>query len=123
MTAVNVTGEAFEDGCYSHVSKFSSLTTTSATCGSAPADCTDCRTDDPAYYACNDFTEMGNSYNNKVGWRIANGYSDDIVLNCTSMIDFTGKTKANIEIKWFYDDSTPQYTHTMEGEMLATVEQ
>ena len=119
MTSVNVTGEAFEDGCFSTVGDYSKLTQSAGTC--SPTSCSDCSVK-PAYYYCNPEVKMNASYNNKIGWRIANGYSDDIILNCTSMIDFTGKTKANILIKWFYDDSTPQYLHTMEGEMLATVE-
>ena len=120
MTDINVTGEAFEDGCFSEVGEFDSLT---GILNCDATTCSACTAASGMYYGCNPEVKMNASYNNKIGWRIANGYSDDIVLTCTSMIDYTGKTKANIEIKWFYDDSTPQYTHTMEGEMLATVEQ
>ncbi len=41
--------------------------------------------------------------------------------NCTVQSRI-GKTKADIRVRWYYDDATTTFTHTMDGEILANVE-
>jgi hypothetical protein len=56
--------------------------------------------------------------------RTANGVSSGAGvpwMNC-SIGSVIGKTKADINIKWHFDDATPTFTHTMSGEILANVE-
>lgn len=69
----------------------------------------------------------------KIGLHIANGQSvifnitefpcagGTVFTNCTVLTRF-GKTKSEINIRWFYDDANQLFTHTMKGELLAAIE-
>ena len=58
-------------------------------------------------------------YGTEDALHIANGESQDIVIPCTSVTDFAGKTKVDFEITYWSDDSSSDFTHTMQGELLA----
>ena len=75
-------------------------------------------------------------YNGRPGWHIENGESRIINLtntwtvppltpadrgNC-SIASWGGKIKAELKIKWYYDDANEQFTHAMKGEILARIE-
>ncbi len=38
------------------------------------------------------------------------------------MAQSQGKVKLKLALVYFYDDSTPLFSHTMEGELLARIE-
>jgi len=82
-----------------------------------------------------DITGEGNSYDNKyngkVGYHIFNGDKSDILnvtgglvgKNGTCFIERSrGKIKADLYIRWHYDDASDVFTHTMTGEILSGVE-
>ena len=76
---------------------------------------------------------FNDNYNGRPGWHIENGDSRIINLtnewtavsadwgNC-SIATWGGKIKADLTIKWYYDDANEQFTHAMKGEILARIE-
>jgi len=81
------------------------------------------------FKGCNIDDQTNNSlkYNNITGWHIANGDMESVTINCFSIADFSGKTKGDITLVYCSDTSTSDkdcgdYSHTMEGELLAKVE-
>ncbi len=69
----------------------------------------------------------GNEYNNLLGWHLANGDGGSVNISCTSIADFSGKTKGDITLKYCDDTSATDidcgnFLHTMDGELLARVE-
>jgi len=71
------------------------------------------------------------NYNGNAGIHIDQGDDRTIMIDGTgsggswkncSIISKIGKTKGDIRIRWYYDDATPTFTHTMSGELLAVVE-
>ncbi len=42
-------------------------------------------------------------------------------MNCT-LIPQIGKAKGDVRIRWYFDDATSAFTHTMNGEILANIE-
>jgi len=66
-------------------------------------------------------------YNHLSGWHLANGDMDSVTINCSSVDEFTGKTKADITLVYCSDTSINDtdcaaYSHTMEGDLMAKVE-
>ena len=66
-------------------------------------------------------------YNSIDGWHIANGDMGSVTINCSSVDEFTGKTKADITLVYCSDTSMDDpdcaaYSHTMEGDLMAKVE-
>jgi len=67
------------------------------------------------------------NYNNLDGWHIANGDMGSVTITCTSVADFSGKTKGDITLTYCADTSADDadciaFSHTMEGELMARVE-
>lgn len=68
-------------------------------------------------------------FNQKNGLHINNGQSrvfnmsdDAVTYTSCSTVKRVGKTKASIAIKWYFDDATKLFTHTMNGEVLSNIE-
>jgi hypothetical protein len=66
-------------------------------------------------------------WSGKQGLHIENGLSADVVVLCVNPnaldgLSASGKKKFNLGIIWYSDDSTVSYSHTMEGQVLAAVE-
>ena len=77
------------------------------------------------------------TYNNKPGFHLMNGYDRLVNLSvspCRDLVghsvnftdcrvnNYIGKTKAAISLDWYYDDSSLDFVHTMDGEILARIE-
>ena len=74
------------------------------------------------------------NYNGNAGIHIDQGDDRTIMIDGTAdsgpeetwksctVTSKIGKTKGDIRIRWYYDDATPTFTHTMNGELLAVVE-
>ncbi len=132
---VNVTGDVIPGGCYAGV--YGNVTsgdtamvpytsiTGYALCGVSD-DCSGCTAvGGEGKYSCNpDQTNKFNTaFNSNVGYRVAQGTQATVVTNCTvAPLSWTGKAKTNLNIQWYYADSSVAYLHTMEGELLAKVE-
>jgi len=78
---------------------------------------------------CPGNNEWNDCFNSKKGLHINNGRSR--IVNMTNATSFythcstmkrIGKTKAEITIKWYFDDATELFTHTMKGEIMGVVE-
>ncbi|NQV09045.1 hypothetical protein HQ529_04295 [Candidatus Woesearchaeota archaeon] len=134
ITSIEIEGDVLPGGCYTGLGNYTNLTSGPLNCDENA--CIECSTWPGAatnlYYLCNPhFTtkEDGTpyfdveNYNFKVGMRIPQGRERDIMVNCSfAPLSWTGKTKNNIKIEWYYADSSPLYSHTMDGEILARVE-
>ncbi len=84
---------------------------------------------------CDTDDMTGGSYNGITGWHLANGDSGTVTITCSTAIPkFSGKTKGDIAIKYCSDTpggGTPterntncgKFIHTIEGDLLARVEE
>ena len=68
------------------------------------------------------------TFGGKQGFRIANGASKTIVLFCDNAeiineLSNTGKRKFAINLTWYDFTSTSAFAHTMEGQLLANIEE
>jgi len=66
-------------------------------------------------------------YNSIEGWHIANGDMGSVTIDDCTVDEFTGKTKADITLVYCSDTSMDEddcgnYSHTMEGDLMAKVE-
>ncbi|NQV09268.1 hypothetical protein HQ529_05435 [Candidatus Woesearchaeota archaeon] len=68
-------------------------------------------------------------YNSNSGLHLSNGRS--VIINMTNTTEIQtncsttskiGKTKADIAMKWYFDDANSLFEHTMNGEVLSNVE-
>ncbi|MFH1439828.1 MAG: hypothetical protein ABIG89_04635, partial [Candidatus Woesearchaeota archaeon] len=68
-------------------------------------------------------------YNSINGWHLANGDSGSVIITCTTAIPiFNGKTKGDITFTYCDDTAADQgdcddFSHTMNGELMARVEE
>ena len=67
------------------------------------------------------------NYNELDGWHLANGDSGSVNISCSSVAEFSGKTKGDITLVYcddtsVDDDDCAAFSHTMEGELMAKVE-
>jgi len=90
--------------------------------GCNETDCSACTGGSDSFYACNPNQNFGNTFNNAIGWRIANGDHDDITVKCTHMTQSEGKVKVDINMVYFFEESGEKFSHTMSGELLAKIE-
>ncbi|MFH1133036.1 MAG: hypothetical protein V1735_00950 [Nanoarchaeota archaeon] len=131
ITSININGEIISPSCMEGVkvgtTVYDGNYSGQTNCDPA-TDCSQCDTFPHAYFKCNPSgfnDDQVYLFNNKVGLHIPNGESTMVVLNgqddC-AIEDYSGKTKGNIEIQWYYDDSSSEFTHTLQGELLAKVE-
>jgi hypothetical protein len=71
-------------------------------------------------------TLLSETWSNKFGRYIENGASTNLAVPCgaNALDDLvgSGKKKFNIVITWFDATSTPEFAHTMNGQLLANVE-
>jgi len=136
ITNITITGDVLPGSCATGIGTFTNVTGGYPGCASV-GDCASCAgwpgNSSIGYYLCNPHYTItglgGNSYfdvenyNGNIGMRIPQSTGKDITLNCTSApLSWTGKAKTQISIIWYYADSSPLYSHTMEGELLAKVE-
>ena len=86
-------------------------------------DCTGCN-ETINYYQCNPSAEkkFAAEFNRYIGWRIPIGEQGNIRVPCIRMTQAEGKTKVRMAMVYFFDDSSPDFSHTMEGELLAKIE-
>ena len=56
------------------------------------------------------------------GWHLENTYDSTIKIPCDKMSQAEGKAKVRMDVVYFYDDSTADFEHTMQGELLAKLE-
>ena len=70
-------------------------------------------------------------FTSKNGWRLQQGRTRILALyNVTPDAEWAdcklsptlAKTKADVEIRWYFEDASDIFTHTMRGEILANVE-
>jgi len=128
IRSINVTGEVIPGGCYAGVSNGSIVFDGDAsTIMPGSCDGTVCDAGCPltgAYYGCNTkYPQFASAFNSNIGIRIAQGSAVTITTNCTTApLTWSGKAKTLLDIQWFYGDSSVDYVHTMEGELLAKVE-
>jgi len=88
--------------------------------------CSKCNMSEDAkdnYYECN--TDAGgifaNKFNNHIGWMIPISTQGNIIMDC-DIYQAEGKTKVDLALVYFFDDSGPEFKHTMKGELLAKIE-
>jgi hypothetical protein len=122
LYSINVSGELMPQGCFAAVYNGTihyTNASTRANCGTTScAGCTD-----EAYYGCNPYEGFNSTYNDNIGLRIPQSKSVNLVLTCADgALSWNGKTKADITIEWYSADSSVDYLHTMNGELLAKVE-
>ena len=78
-------------------------------------------------FNCGNMTSGGDCrYSNKEAWHIANGESGTVKIPCVNaplqpslITAFAGKTKVDFSITYYSDDSSAEFSHTMQGELLA----
>jgi len=130
IRSINVSGEVIPGGCYAGVSNgsivFDGDASTIIPNSCDGTICMGCPLTE-AYYGCNNIIfankPFASAFNSNVGARIAQGSATTITTNCTlAPLSWSGKAKVALDIQWFYADSSVDYVHTMEGELLAKVE-
>jgi len=84
---------------------------------------TQAATYDPIYAGsfagCNPHMKFRALFNGYPGWHIENKEDASVKVPCSKMTQVEGKKKVDIDIVYFYDDSNPDFIHTMGGELLA----
>ena len=115
--------------CDQGVGSFDGIISTSGCDTNSCASCGNYSTDSWAneslagsYFGCNPNPNFRTSFNDFAGWHLENGGDGTITLPCSRMSQEQGKVKVGISLVYHFDDSSPKFSHTMEGELLAKME-
>ncbi len=142
ITRIKIADQAQTILCDVGIGPYTSKTDKNATCQTSPLDCSGCGNFtydimdqfygysqlpydtqyDGSVIACNPHENFRTSFNDNPGWRIENTQDGVIKIYCQRMSQQEGKVKVGISLLYFYDDSSPEFIHTMEGELLAKIE-
>jgi hypothetical protein len=67
---------------------------------------------------CKD-NDSGTGYNQKTGWYLQSSEIGTISIPCDTIVDYEGKTRADIYLTWYKASSNDTFAHTEVGELLA----